>query len=196
MKYFDQAQWIWCAEAAEVNAYVVFTQQFSYTPGKNRAILRISADSQYEVVINGDRVGAGQYADYPEYKVFDEYDVTEFLTVVGNVYVRGNPFGKLDEDGFHHIFLRVGDQPMPKHAFRILFDKFVLLKDDLFFLFFVKEGGKIASERGQNICQRGDRGAVEVVFKLRNVSFGQFAPIGKLFLGQPLLVSHLFYFFS
>lgn len=79
MQYFKKAQWIWCAELPETNAYAFFEALFDYIPSNGRAILRISADSQYAVSINGEMVGAGQYADYPEYKIFDEYDVTPFL---------------------------------------------------------------------------------------------------------------------
>ncbi len=80
MQYFKKAQWIWCSEAADVNAYAVFTQEFDVAAAGVPAVLRISADSQYFVRINEKTIGVGQYADYPEYKVFDEYDVTEFLT--------------------------------------------------------------------------------------------------------------------
>ncbi len=79
MQYFKKARWIWCAEAADVNAYAVFEQKFTAIKTKERAVLRISADSQYFVTLNGTTVGLGQYADYPAYKVFDEYDVTELL---------------------------------------------------------------------------------------------------------------------
>ena len=79
MQYFKKAQWIWCAEAAKVNAYTVFKQNFETSLTGERAILRISADSQYFVRLNDKTVGLGQYADYPEYKVFDEYDVTDLL---------------------------------------------------------------------------------------------------------------------
>ncbi len=80
MQYFKKAQWIWCAEAAEVNAYAVFTQEFDVSSVTGPVTLRISADSQYFIRINEKTVGLGQYADYPEYKVFDEYDVSGFLT--------------------------------------------------------------------------------------------------------------------
>ena len=79
MQYFKKAQWIWCREAASVNAYAVFTQEFEYKPGEKPAILRISADSQYFARVNEKTIGLGQYADYPEYKVFDEFDITSLL---------------------------------------------------------------------------------------------------------------------
>ena len=50
MQYFKKAQWIWCSEAAEVNAYVVFNQEFDYQAGSAPAILRISA-----LISSGDR---------------------------------------------------------------------------------------------------------------------------------------------
>lgn len=85
MQYFKEAQWIWCADAAEVNAYAVFTHEFDLNESVRPSTLRISADSQYFVRINDKTVGLGQYADYPEYKVFDEYDVADFLLPGKNI---------------------------------------------------------------------------------------------------------------
>ena len=67
---FEQSQWIWCADAAPVNAYVLFRQRFTAPLGKAR--LLISADAQYAAFLNGILIGEGQYADYPAWKAYDE----------------------------------------------------------------------------------------------------------------------------
>ena len=67
---FESAQWIWCESAGNVNSYAVFRASFSGSAGAGR--LLVSADAQYAARLNGERVGEGQYADYPEYKVYDE----------------------------------------------------------------------------------------------------------------------------
>ncbi len=78
-QYFRKAQWVWSAEAAPINAYVRFEQTFSLEAAVSNAVLRISADAQYAAFLNGELVGAGQYADYPAYKTFDEYQVGQRL---------------------------------------------------------------------------------------------------------------------
>jgi len=67
---FEKSQWIWCRHAAPVNAYVVFRQTFFSSVRAAR--LSISADAQYAAFLNGTLVGEGQYADYSDYKVYDE----------------------------------------------------------------------------------------------------------------------------
>ena len=69
---FDHARWIWCQNAPQVNSYVLFCQDFDADEGPAR--LRISVCGQYAAYLNGALIGEGQYADYPEYKVYDELD--------------------------------------------------------------------------------------------------------------------------
>lgn len=70
---FASAQWVWSAEAADENAYVYFRQPFAGQAGP--ALLRVSADAQYALRLNGGFLGAHQYADYPGEKIYDEYEV-------------------------------------------------------------------------------------------------------------------------
>ncbi len=81
---FRKAQWIWYAQPTAVNTYARFVRAFA-APATGKATLLISADAQYAVYLNGQLAGAGQYADYPAYKVYDEYDVTHLLTPGENV---------------------------------------------------------------------------------------------------------------
>lgn len=97
-------KWIW-AENEHPNQYVEFVREFAVPdPGKasepvdspvqgkaperdDRARdaetpeyrMRISADTEYVVWLNGSFVANGQYGDFPYYKVYDEIDVTGFI---------------------------------------------------------------------------------------------------------------------
>lgn len=74
---FTKAKWIWSEYDGEPNQYVIAQQEFNAHEGK--CTLAISADSQYAAYINGTLAAFGQYADYPEYKVYDEIDVSEYV---------------------------------------------------------------------------------------------------------------------
>ena len=69
------SKWIWLKEEAYKDMYGEFADKFSYEGGK--ATLKISADSNYAVYVNGKIADSGQYADYPYHKVYDELDITE-----------------------------------------------------------------------------------------------------------------------
>ena len=72
------AKWIWTEERTGPNQYMLARQRFTERGGE--CALRISADSQYVAYVNGSMAAFGQYADYPEYKVYDEVDVSPFVT--------------------------------------------------------------------------------------------------------------------
>ena len=72
----EHTKWIWCNNSPQKDEYAEFVQPFIYQSGK--AILQISADSNYAAYINGQLAAWGQYADFPYDKVYDEVDVTEF----------------------------------------------------------------------------------------------------------------------
>lgn len=71
-----QAKWIWKKDFAGKDIYCDFYESFTYTGGK--VMVEISADSNYALYVNGVFADAGQYADYPHYKVYDELDITSF----------------------------------------------------------------------------------------------------------------------
>jgi len=82
----NSAFWIWDNKKTEVNTYLIFQKQFeikNINPN-NKYTLFISADSQYEVFINGSFIGSGQYPDYECYKVYDEFDVGHNLKAGDN----------------------------------------------------------------------------------------------------------------
>ena len=68
------AKWIWCNANPKADEYGEFVDKFFFNGGK--AVLKISADSNYAAYLNGELVAFGQYADFPHDKVYDEIDIT------------------------------------------------------------------------------------------------------------------------
>ena len=75
---FNEAKWIWINENAEYNEYGEFV--FRVAKGKSASVCKVSCDGDYTLFINGTYVASNQYGDYEHYKIFDEIDVTPFLT--------------------------------------------------------------------------------------------------------------------
>ena len=75
-KVFEQSQWIWLKES-QINQYADFVCEFSAEEAENLA-LRISADTDYAVFINGVYIYSGQYPDYPHYKVYDTFQIGKY----------------------------------------------------------------------------------------------------------------------
>lgn len=73
---FKQAKWIWNGNATGTDCYCEFVSQVRLDETKP-VLFRISADSNYALYINGQFVESGQYADYPDYKVYDEFDIAD-----------------------------------------------------------------------------------------------------------------------
>lgn len=73
----NYAKWIWEKGGQSPDTYVDFYDTFSYEQGE--VSIKISADSNYALYINGSFVNSGQYPDFPHYKVYDEIDITKNL---------------------------------------------------------------------------------------------------------------------
>ncbi len=84
MLLFEKAEWIWAEKPAEKDSYTDFISTFSCAENE-QVFVRISADSDYTLWINGKLAGFGQYADYPSYKVGDTIDITEFVNPGSNL---------------------------------------------------------------------------------------------------------------
>lgn len=69
---FTKSRWVWL-ERSCVNQYADFVQEFTWQGGD--VLLRISADTNYALYINGQYVYSGQYPDYPQYKIYDTFSV-------------------------------------------------------------------------------------------------------------------------
>ena len=74
---FKKADWIWCESEGHADEYGEFYSAFNYD-GEDVVKLKISADSNYAVYINGILAVFGQYADFPYDKIYDEVDITKF----------------------------------------------------------------------------------------------------------------------
>lgn len=65
------------AENYSADSYFDFFDTFEYSTGK--CILRISADSDYACYVNGTLAAFGQYACYPQCKIGDEIDISDYV---------------------------------------------------------------------------------------------------------------------
>ena len=74
---FKNAKWIWKSKEIGKDEYVAFTFDIDYSGEK--ALLRLSADSDYNLFVNGKLISFGQYHDYEENTVYDEIVLTESL---------------------------------------------------------------------------------------------------------------------
>lgn len=77
---FEKSKWIWATEKPQPDEYAEFKVEF--IPKNNaRYVMNICADSNYSVSVCGKTAFFGQYPDYPEHRVYDSVDITEFLNV-------------------------------------------------------------------------------------------------------------------
>ena len=74
----ERAEWIWLNGCSEPNAYVDFKKEFTAHTGDPIEI-EISVDGNYAVYLNDCFVESGQYPDYPQYKVYDRIDLTQWI---------------------------------------------------------------------------------------------------------------------
>ena len=81
-KAFEKSRWIWLDDKSSPDTYAEFLDKFSYSGGK--AILRISCDGDYTLLVNGKYATSGQYGDYERYKIYDVIDITPHLTAGEN----------------------------------------------------------------------------------------------------------------
>ena len=80
---FEKARWIWSRNAKGTDSYAEFYTKCELD-GDIPARIRISADSNYAIYINGIFVDSGQYADFPHYKIYDELDISAYITAGQN----------------------------------------------------------------------------------------------------------------
>lgn len=69
--------WIWLREEALADSYGEFYTSFDWQDGETE--LRICADSDYVLFLNGQFVESDQYKDFPGHKVYDRFSVTPYL---------------------------------------------------------------------------------------------------------------------
>lgn len=71
---FKHAKWIWLPKEPEINEYAEFCDCFRYEGGK--VVLRLCAETDYLVFLNGEYLCNGQLAGYKNEKYYDEDDIT------------------------------------------------------------------------------------------------------------------------
>ena len=76
------SKWIWAKNGGLPDEYANFTAKFNYNGGA--LTIRISADTDYALYINGALAAFGQYPDYVDYKICDEIDLTAFAALGEN----------------------------------------------------------------------------------------------------------------
>ena len=72
-----KAKWIWIDNNILPDTYGEFIDTIKYE--NEKTTIKISADSDYSIEINNKFVYAGQYPDFPWYKIHDEIDVSSYL---------------------------------------------------------------------------------------------------------------------
>ncbi len=70
------SRWIWIDKNKVDDFYGEFFTTFYCS--QRSAKIRISADSNYTLFLNGTFVNSGQYPDFPHYKVYDELDLSPY----------------------------------------------------------------------------------------------------------------------
>ena len=75
----QSASWIWRQGDTGADEFCDFLTTVNVPALGKHYYLHIASDSNYTVYMNGELCAFGQYADYPDYKVYDRVDVTDFL---------------------------------------------------------------------------------------------------------------------
>ncbi len=89
----ELSKWIWAPNGGHTDEYADFKAEFDYESGE--AELRISADTDYAVYLNGELAAFGQYPDYPDHKVFDTVSLTSLVKQGKNeAYIIGYHSGR------------------------------------------------------------------------------------------------------
>ena len=88
--------WIWENDHAQFDEYADFSAEFTLDTEATAVSLRLSADSNYAVYVNGDLAAFGQYADFPHCKVADTHDISAHCrkgrnTLLITVWFQGVP---------------------------------------------------------------------------------------------------------
>lgn len=76
--------WIWENAENKKDEYAEFKACF-FADGSSPATVKISCDTDFALYINGVTVGFGQYPDYPQYKIYETFDVTAYVREGENV---------------------------------------------------------------------------------------------------------------
>ena len=79
---FGNAKWIWVKDEPTKNQYASFNTDFDFNG--EQTVLKLSAETDYIVYLNGKAVFNCQFAGYKSEKYYDEDDITEYCKVGSN----------------------------------------------------------------------------------------------------------------
>ncbi len=78
-------KWIWIDNKTDcINQYADFRKTFSVDKKQN-TFLYISADSSYQIWVNGEVIYGNQFSDWPQYKTYNKFDISEHIQEGENV---------------------------------------------------------------------------------------------------------------
>lgn len=97
---FNNAKWIWHKDYNKPNVYLTFSEQIYIADISGEYRFYISVDSNYALYINGNLAGTGQYADFPQYKVYDDLDITGKFVANQN-YIRIDCYHQGEDSSTH-----------------------------------------------------------------------------------------------
>lgn len=80
---FKQSKWIWSKTNYEADDYAEFVSSFSLEK-KDDVYLRIACDSIYAVYLNDTLIAFAQCADYPNFKFYDEINLSPLVKIGDN----------------------------------------------------------------------------------------------------------------
>lgn len=84
MNPFASSRWIWAVpdHDVQINSYASF--RFSLPRASERTKIKLSADSDFNLSVNGKLLGFGTYHDYEEHAAWEEVDLTHALVLDDN----------------------------------------------------------------------------------------------------------------
>ena len=75
---FENSKWIWASEEYGINDFAEFCEKINYDGGSVN--VKFSVCGEYTLFVNGTYVQSIQYADFPWYKVYENIDITPYLS--------------------------------------------------------------------------------------------------------------------
>ena len=93
----------------------------------------------------------------------------------------------LQKDGFHLVFLGIGDNPQDLCVFPAVLKEVILVENQLEFFFLREKSGHVCSKCLDQIHQGRKGRCGKVVFQLGDKALGQFTAACKLFLRKAVL---------
>ena len=83
------AKWIWSDGSQRKNQWICFRKRFSLEKEFDNAVLRITADSRYQLYINGRELTMGPARNWPFTQDYDVIPLKDFLRHGENMLASG-----------------------------------------------------------------------------------------------------------